>query len=200
MAFPQDYMALYNASAHALKGVSSLLKVGGPATAGLDHLADFVHECKASEIPFDFISTHHVRARVPTVGCTCLMCRWKLIHKRPNVLFWVTYRASPCRFQYPTDGRAQYPPTPWHNACPRGENWDPDCFARQVKEARASVSDVKTFFLTECALSSATTLVWCVPGFTASTHFAGTTLGAALGMDRTRLRPPRRSCSVPLPR
>ena len=37
MEFPKDYMALYNASAHALKSVDASLKVGGPATAGLDH-------------------------------------------------------------------------------------------------------------------------------------------------------------------
>ena len=72
MAFPQDYMALYNASAHALKAVSPLLKVGGPATAGLDHLADFVEACNASGIPFDFISTHHVRAQAMPVSTFCV--------------------------------------------------------------------------------------------------------------------------------
>ena len=89
-------MSLFNASAHALKSVSPSLRVGGPATAGLDHLEDFVQACQQQAIPFDFVSTHH----------------------------------------YPTDGRAQFPPTPWHDACPRGAEWDPDCFARQVLAAR----------------------------------------------------------------
>ena len=96
MSFPEPYMALFNASAHALKSVSPSLRVGGPATAGLDHLEDFVQACQQQAIPFDFVSTHH----------------------------------------YPTDGRAQFPPTPWHDACPRGAEWDPDCFARQVLAAR----------------------------------------------------------------
>jgi xylan 1,4-beta-xylosidase len=32
MPFPQDYMALYNASAVAIKSVDERLMVGGPAT------------------------------------------------------------------------------------------------------------------------------------------------------------------------
>jgi xylan 1,4-beta-xylosidase len=52
-------MALYNSSAHAIKAVHPSLKVGGPATAGLDKITDFVDACKAGNIPYDFVSSHH---------------------------------------------------------------------------------------------------------------------------------------------
>ena len=53
------YMTLYAASAKALKDVDQSLQVGGPATAMLENVADFVAVCKAHKIPFDFVSTHH---------------------------------------------------------------------------------------------------------------------------------------------
>ena len=102
-AFPEDYMDLYNASAHAVKAVHPSLLVGGPATAVLDHVADFVDECKRRGIPYDFVSTHH----------------------------------------YPTDGGSQFA-----GKCLTGDDWDPDCFNRQVIESRASVPS-DPFYLTE---------------------------------------------------
>jgi hypothetical protein len=48
MAFPSDYMKLFNASSHALKSVDPQFRIGGPATARLDHVKDFVDQCKAS--------------------------------------------------------------------------------------------------------------------------------------------------------
>ena len=65
MPFPDPYMALYNASARAIKSVHPSLRVGGPATAVLQHVSDFVNACKAEDIPFDFVSTHHY----PTDNC-----------------------------------------------------------------------------------------------------------------------------------
>ena len=56
--FPDAYMALYNASARAVKSVDPLLRVGGPATAQLDHAADFVSRAAAAGLPVDFVSTH----------------------------------------------------------------------------------------------------------------------------------------------
>eukprot|EP00036_Acanthoecidae_sp_10tr_P004927 CAMPEP_0182928404 /NCGR_PEP_ID=MMETSP0105_2-20130417/15568_1 /TAXON_ID=81532 ORGANISM="Acanthoeca-like sp., Strain 10tr" /NCGR_SAMPLE_ID=MMETSP0105_2 /ASSEMBLY_ACC=CAM_ASM_000205 /LENGTH=645 /DNA_ID=CAMNT_0025066407 /DNA_START=9 /DNA_END=1946 /DNA_ORIENTATION=+ len=97
MPFPTEYMKLYNSSALAVKAVDSQLKVGGPATAGLDDVPQFVEECKKMNLPFDFVSTHH----------------------------------------YPSDP-----------ACPRGDNWDPTCFTRDVRAARNSVAGYP-FFLTE---------------------------------------------------
>lgn len=40
------YMALYNASYHALRAVSPTLRVGGPATEEVQHVADFVAALK----------------------------------------------------------------------------------------------------------------------------------------------------------
>ena len=42
-----------------MKAVDAALQVGGPATAELENVADFVAICKAHRIPFDFVSTHH---------------------------------------------------------------------------------------------------------------------------------------------
>ena len=53
-------MALYAASVHALKSVDPHLVVGGPATAGLAFLTEFVNETRARGLPLpDFVSTHH---------------------------------------------------------------------------------------------------------------------------------------------
>jgi xylan 1,4-beta-xylosidase len=54
-----DYMRLYNASAHAVKAVDSQIRVGGPATAQLGDVPEFVAACKEMNAPFDFVSTHH---------------------------------------------------------------------------------------------------------------------------------------------
>jgi xylan 1,4-beta-xylosidase len=58
MAFPGDYMALYNASAMAVKAVDARLRVGGPATAQVQHVADFAAAADAAAIPYDFVSSH----------------------------------------------------------------------------------------------------------------------------------------------
>lgn len=97
MSYPEPYNTLYNASVLAVKAVHPSLKVGGPATAQLQHVADFATASRESGLPVDFISTHH----------------------------------------YPSDP-----------GCPRGEQWDPDCFTRNVLKARASVPN-HTFYLTE---------------------------------------------------
>ena len=47
MDFPDPYMTLYNASATAVKSVGSSLRIGGPATARLGQLADFMVAAKA---------------------------------------------------------------------------------------------------------------------------------------------------------
>lgn len=65
LRWPEDYMALYNASARAVKSVHPSLRVGGPATAALGHLTDFTDACSAGGIPFDFVSSHHY----PTDSC-----------------------------------------------------------------------------------------------------------------------------------
>lgn len=56
--FPHPYMALYNASATALKAVDDQLRVGGPATMQTQDVGDFIARCQQSKIPVDFVSTH----------------------------------------------------------------------------------------------------------------------------------------------
>eukprot|EP01050_Picozoa_sp_SAG11_P018927 SAG11_NODE_2937_length_2824_cov_1.679633_3_plen_252_part_00 len=55
------YMALYNASHHALKAVSPRLSIGGPATMELLYITEFVQAAAAWGVPVqpaDFVSTH----------------------------------------------------------------------------------------------------------------------------------------------
>jgi len=54
-----DYFELYRYTAEAIKGVDTMLKVGGPATAANAWIDDFQNFCKANNLPVDFISTHH---------------------------------------------------------------------------------------------------------------------------------------------
>lgn len=55
----QDYFTLYETTARALKAVDSGIQVGGPATAANAWLEDFQAFCAKSNVPADFISTHH---------------------------------------------------------------------------------------------------------------------------------------------
>lgn len=59
MSYPAQYEPLYNASATALKAVAPSLRVGGPATATLSHLADFATRATwAQGTPLDFVTSH----------------------------------------------------------------------------------------------------------------------------------------------
>jgi xylan 1,4-beta-xylosidase len=55
----KDYFKLYRHTARAIKGVDAALKVGGPATARDEWIAEFVDFCDRQDLPADFISTHH---------------------------------------------------------------------------------------------------------------------------------------------
>jgi xylan 1,4-beta-xylosidase len=54
-----DYFELYRYTVQAIKGVDTLLQVGGPATAANAWIDDFLNFCKVNQLPADFISTHH---------------------------------------------------------------------------------------------------------------------------------------------
>ncbi|MBN1776974.1 MAG: hypothetical protein JW811_02525 [Clostridiales bacterium] len=57
----QDYFALYDASADAVKAVDPAYRVGGPGTAGLDEgtwVAELIAHCHKNRVPLDFVSTH----------------------------------------------------------------------------------------------------------------------------------------------
>jgi xylan 1,4-beta-xylosidase len=55
----KDYFKLYRHTARAIKGVDAALKVGGPATARDEWVAEFVDFCDRQDLPADFIRTHH---------------------------------------------------------------------------------------------------------------------------------------------
>jgi xylan 1,4-beta-xylosidase len=53
-----DYFKLYDVTARAIKSVNPDYKVGGPATAGVAWVPEFIAFCTAKKAPVDFISTH----------------------------------------------------------------------------------------------------------------------------------------------
>jgi xylan 1,4-beta-xylosidase len=54
-----DYFTLYRHTAVPLKGVDAGLRVGGPATAKNEWVAEFLDFCARERLPADFVSTHH---------------------------------------------------------------------------------------------------------------------------------------------
>lgn len=52
------YFELYANSARTLKKVDSRLRVGGPSTAGLAWIPEFVAYCEQNDVPLDFVSSH----------------------------------------------------------------------------------------------------------------------------------------------
>lgn len=54
-----DYFELYRYTVDAIKGIDTLLQVGGPATADNAWIEDFLNFCRANGLPADFVSTHH---------------------------------------------------------------------------------------------------------------------------------------------
>merc|ERR1712232_266585 len=55
-----EYMKLYNYTANALKGVSTQIRVGGPATAQLGHVDDFVKAITDGGLKGGEVVTSHV--------------------------------------------------------------------------------------------------------------------------------------------
>ncbi|MFY9532352.1 MAG: hypothetical protein WBC04_12455 [Candidatus Acidiferrales bacterium] len=104
------YYLLYDATARALKKVSSRLRVGGPATAQAAWVDRFIRHCVENQIPVDFVSTHvyandlakDVFATTETIPRTQMVCRAvQKVHDqvraspRPELpLIWSEYNAS----------------------------------------------------------------------------------------------------------
>ncbi len=54
----EQYFELYRHTATAIKGVSPRLQVGGPATAQMMWISEFLAECARNDVPVDFVSSH----------------------------------------------------------------------------------------------------------------------------------------------
>lgn len=54
----EEYFKLYEVTARAIKKVCNDYKVGGPATAGIGWIKEFIDFCHNNDVPVDFISTH----------------------------------------------------------------------------------------------------------------------------------------------
>ena len=53
-----DYFKLYSLTARAIKSVNPAYQVGGPATAGVAWVPEFIAFCAKDNVPVDFVSTH----------------------------------------------------------------------------------------------------------------------------------------------
>jgi xylan 1,4-beta-xylosidase len=79
-----EYQQLYEVSARAVKAVDPELPVGGPATAAVGWIDDFLDDVDASGAPVDFVSTH-------TYGNAPLDLRPVTArHGRPELQLWWT--------------------------------------------------------------------------------------------------------------
>lgn len=53
-----DYFEMYKAAAKAIKSVDPQLRVGGPSTAAVGWIPEFLAYCEKEALPVDFVSTH----------------------------------------------------------------------------------------------------------------------------------------------
>ena len=101
------YFELYDHTARALKSVSPLLRVGGPATAAADWIEPFLAHVSQQNVPIDFVSSHgygddtvenlfHTNAQIPMNQRVCRAI--KKVHDqigssgRPKLpLFWTEW-------------------------------------------------------------------------------------------------------------
>ena len=56
--YQAEYFAFYNTTARAIAAVDPLISVGGPATAALAWVADFINFTATNDVPRAFVSTH----------------------------------------------------------------------------------------------------------------------------------------------
>ncbi len=61
------YLRLYQITTEALKSVHPLIRVGGPATAGIQWVDRLLTFCAEKGVPIDFVTTHHYCANVGLV-------------------------------------------------------------------------------------------------------------------------------------
>jgi len=57
-----QYFEMYKTTALTLKKIDKRLKVGGPATAGVGWITEFLDFCAKEKVPVDFVATHHYGA------------------------------------------------------------------------------------------------------------------------------------------
>lgn len=53
-----EYFKLYDSAACAVKKINAEYRVGGPVTAGMAWITDFIRHCRDNKVPLDFISSH----------------------------------------------------------------------------------------------------------------------------------------------
>jgi xylan 1,4-beta-xylosidase len=79
-----DYLALYEASARAVKAVDPLFRIGGPATAAAGWIDDLLEHCTSNDVALDFITTHTYG--VPPLDLRPIVARYG----RPDLPLWWT--------------------------------------------------------------------------------------------------------------
>ncbi|GIG64173.1 GH39 family glycosyl hydrolase [Phytomonospora endophytica] len=89
----EEYLRLYEVTAHAVKAVDEGLKVGGPGSAAAAWTADLLEHCAKTGAPVDFLSPH-------TYGSAPLDFRALAEHYgRPDLeLLWTEWGVTPTHF------------------------------------------------------------------------------------------------------
>ncbi len=58
-----DYFKLYSSTVAAIKSVSKMYRVGGPASARNNWIKPFLQLCADKNVPVDFVSTHNYNTK-----------------------------------------------------------------------------------------------------------------------------------------
>jgi xylan 1,4-beta-xylosidase len=130
--FPDPYMQLFSHSVAALKSVSPKLRVGGPATMQCLYVKEFVDNCTASNISFDFVSTH-LYPSDPECGINDVSCFTRMI--------------TTARDYVRSHSNAEFLITEWNAglALPENLNLDTHYSAAFIFHSITTISDVDAF-------------------------------------------------------
>ena len=85
-----DYLALYDASARAVKRVDPAFRVGGPSTAAAGWVDDLLEHARRTGVPVDFLSTHTYG--LPPLDLRPIAARYG---RQDAPLYWTEWGISP---------------------------------------------------------------------------------------------------------
>jgi xylan 1,4-beta-xylosidase len=90
---PEEYLRLYEVTARAVKSVDPGLTVGGPASAAVGWVEEFLGFADSAGVPVDFVSTHTYGS--PPLDLRPVLAR----HGRAGIpIWWTEWGATPTHF------------------------------------------------------------------------------------------------------
>lgn len=132
ISFPDPYMKLYAHSVAALKSISPKFRIGGPATMQCLYVKEFVDNCTAANLTFDFVSTH-LYPSDPECAINDVSCFTRMI--------------TTARDYVRSNSKAEFLITEWNAglALPENLNLDTHYSAAFVFRSITTIQDVEAF-------------------------------------------------------